>query len=252
MHHKLRLAAVAASVALSGCAGNMKVQPMTTDPEGYSANTFSYAALPVATQALIKPPGADPYPFKRAVIKGSSFDKKKPEDKLVFETIFINDRDDGMLRQIGKNEANGLLVNRFFAAVYHGAVALGTQSAIPSRAMTAPPRYSRAGKAWGSLADVKENSEYRFEFREGTKDPLDTGRPWLRVCRTGAAYPASKLLPGLAGQAIEMTCVDANENAVTQREVVYGWLVDYKLALGVSSKTTGGVYVTEYESVQFQ
>ncbi|KCB41424.1 hypothetical protein L539_3677 [Bordetella hinzii 5132] len=40
MHHKLRLAAVAASVALSGCAGNMKVQPMTTDPEGYSAIRF--------------------------------------------------------------------------------------------------------------------------------------------------------------------------------------------------------------------
>ncbi|CAM4159177.1 hypothetical protein [Bordetella pseudohinzii] len=252
MHDKLRLAAVAASIALTGCAGNMKVQPMTADPEGYSANAFSYAALPVATQALLKPPGSEPYPFKRAVIKGWSFDKRKPEDKLAFETLFINDRDDGMLRQIGKSEANGLLVNRFFAAVYHGAVALGSQSASPSRTWTAPPRYSRAANAWSSLADIKENSEYRFELRESTKDPLDTGRPWTRACKTGAAYPASKLLPALAGRAIEMTCVDANENAVTQREVVYGWLVDYKLALSVSSKTPNGVYATEYESAQFQ
>ncbi|EWM48890.1 hypothetical protein [Bordetella holmesii] len=248
--NKLTLAALASAVALTGCMGNMKVQPMVSDPQAYSVATFTRAALPMGTQAMLKPAGSEPFPFKRIEFKAVGWSEDKPELKAGQETAYINDDNDGTLRQIRRTSLNGLTASQTFELQYHGLASLASQNADPARSLAYPPTFARAPKSWSSLAQVTENGEYRFEAREGTKDPFDMGTPWRRVCVTGKAYDASQVLAELPGKAIEMVCTDSNQNGVTLREVKYAWVSDLGLPLVRAVRTTRSSFKYEYQGVK--
>ncbi|MFU1915238.1 hypothetical protein ACLQ9F_07905 [Bordetella avium] len=248
--NKLALAAFACAMALTGCMGNMKVQPMVSDPEAYSAATFTRAALPASTQAMIKPAGSEPFPFKRIAFKAVGWSEDKPELKVGQETTYINDQNDGTLRLIRRTSLNGLTASQIFDLQYHGLASLASQNADPARSFAYPPSFARAPKSWSSLAQVVENTEYRFEAREGTKDPFDMGTPWSRICVTGKAYEAREVLAELPGKAIEMVCTDSNQNGVTLREVKYAWVSDLGLPLARTVKTTRSSVRYEYQGVK--
>lgn len=249
---KLGTTAAMAATLLTGCLGPTSTQPMVSNPDAYSTAYFAREKLPEASRRLLPALNAEPLGFKRLVVKGRTIGADAEANKarpITFEQSYLNEGDSGAVRILARTDSNGIPVDYYFSSSYRGLVPAAWQRARTGEWFSYPILYSRGDQPFASLADIKEKTDYRFDYKAATPELFDLGVPRSLRCASGVFYDAATFRPGIPGRAIDLTCRHFDEKDVMVAETAHVFLTAFGLALDLSTKRAQASDRYEYDSV---
>ena len=91
----------------------------------------------------------------------------------------------------------------------------------------------------------REGATYTSTFTSGTTVQIMNFRNMVRTCHAGHYYPASKVTPGLSGQAIDLDC-DESKDGIIQNKSRHTYLTEYGVGVVRSMATASAKFEWSY------
>ncbi|RXN92907.1 hypothetical protein C7R54_03995 [Achromobacter aloeverae] len=240
---------------MTGCAGPTAVKAVVADPPAYSAHHMTARNLQATGREKLPAAGSEAFGYTTIVMSGEIRQTPvngRPFD-VTFENTYYNDRDDGMLRGIFMRKSNGLPSSFRVDLSYHGFVPLIVQAGSSTAETMMRTLTARDIDQWPrDFAAMPEHGSFTFAWTAGfAGDPVQT-YPRKLTCTSGENYPASRFMPQVPGQAIDLKCNWLDDNGVQSDKTRLVYLRAYALALPVEQTTASWTSTTRYDTLQVQ
>ncbi|MDR3438120.1 hypothetical protein [Telmatospirillum sp.] len=188
------------------------------NPSAYLDDAFDERQLPETLRRHLPADGSRPLPYSRLIFEADWVNKKTPADKVAFNNVFINRRNNGVIADV----ANADRWSAF--TLSYGIAVLRTQVVVKGTDLT--QRSTIEDEAAMPAADHELVPGQSLEL--AVPQPSQKGVK-SRRCEIGQAVPASTIFPSLTGTAIGLRCTDTKTRGKNESWHSV-WLTDYNIA----------------------
>jgi hypothetical protein len=239
--------AFASVAALSGCVQFTPVKDMALDKPAYLAAHFNIESLPASVQGKLPSSGTHPLPFKVLAIAGSMVGHVGATTlQGNFQTTMINAKDTGVVQQVSELSSNGIPSAATYSLSYLNLYTLKQETAVYSQRVAPLPILVHGVDNNQFVFDKpREGATYTSTFTSGTTVQIMNFRDMVRTCHAGHYYPASKVTPGLSGQAIDLDC-DESKDGIIQNKSRHTYLTEYGVGVVRSMATASAKFEWSY------
>jgi hypothetical protein len=248
--------AAMACTALSACSGVVPVKNVETDKLGYLAKSFSLPSVPSAVVGPIRAADDGTLPFQRMtfsmqpVFENISGGNAPPAFHSTWTLINIGGP---FVQFLDEQTSNGVQTRQDYGVSYRNLFMVRGQTLLLNRPNSS---FVMEAKSLQSFTPVSINGpsqgtlDYRYEW--GNQAQLLNFTALSVSCTYGGRYPASRLHPGLLGEAQEVICDHTNRNGVVADHSTRALLSHYGVAILIRNQTAAAVVSFKVQDFSIQ
>lgn len=249
---------LSSTVALTGCGVPITgpwddpAKQIVADPATYSSERMKVGNLSRSVREKLPQPGTEALGFKTLKVSASLHTEGaegKSTDSEV-ESTYINDQDDGFVRGITHQTRNGLPYFFSLDLTYRGLAPFIEQSGMTTALRLPGLERAREIKEWpADVRNVPEHGTFTFEWESMYYFGSSLQMSRRVTCTSGDNYPASRFMPQVPGQAVDMTCASFNKNGIETRREKLVYLRTYGIALTVELTQASAKSTVQYKTL---
>lgn len=250
MHFLHRLAAIATVLAISGCASNVLVRDVSTDPISLLNDRFDQKHLSGEIRRRLEEAPISQRKYKKLtfayeinVTKSDGRAEQWAEKEQVFNA------GDGYSRGIAKYSRRGFPMDTQLFLSHASGILVLVQNIDMTKEVSEPMSETKEIIALPDLRTLGENATYTQEYVMGPVERIRGATTRKRVCRTGMKYEAQSIHSSLKGKAMDIDC-DLYLNNTLSNKSKNAYLFDYDLSIKRTLERSS--HVDSYELVDLE